>query len=121
MAESGYVLSLLGGLGTDVKRVFTAVFEYMLRDLAWGHVEDQTRAGNFRGYYYTATTPSIQMQEFSIVHGLGVTPYVLIPVLPLDVTDAKTLRVQVSRTADAQRIYLKSPETDAVVYLMIEG
>lgn len=121
MAESGYVVPLLGGLAADVKRAFTQIFEYVLRDLSFGHVEDQTRAGNFRGYYYTATTPTVPSEEFTIAHGLGVTPYLLVPVLPLDVEGAKTVRVQVSRVADAQRIYLKSPETNAPLYIMIEG
>ena len=121
MAESGYIASLLGGLEASIKRTFSTIFEYVLRDLAWGQVEDQTRAGNFRGYYYTATTPTVANQEFSIAHGLGVTPYVLIPVLPLDILDAELVRLSVSRVADAQRVYLTSPQTSAIVYVMIEG
>lgn len=121
MADSGYVVSLLGGLGADVKRVFSTLFEYLLRDLAWGQVEDKERAGNFRGYYYTATTAAVASEEFTIAHGLGVTPYVLVPVLPLDVEGAQTVRLEVSRVADAQRVYLTSPDTSAVIYVMIEG
>jgi hypothetical protein len=43
------------------------------------------------------------------------------PVLPLDTVNAKIVRLQVSRAADANRIYLKSPDTDAAVYFYLEG
>lgn len=121
MADAGYVVSLLGGLGADVKRIFSTLFEYLLRDLIWGQVADQTRAGNFRGYYYTATTPAVASQEFSIAHGLGVTPYILVPILPLDVLGAELVPLEVSRVADSQRVYLKSTDTSAIIYVMIEG
>jgi hypothetical protein len=120
MANSSYVQSLLGGLATDMRAAFKNVFDYVLQNLRFGPVAHQTRAENFQAYYLTSTTPATANQEFSIAHGLGIKPYVLLSVLPLDQVGAATVDLQVSRAADNSRIYLKSPSTSAVVYVLVE-
>jgi len=121
MASPGYVKSLLGPLDAATKRAVGLAADHILRELSFGHVSNQERAENFRGHYHTFTTPSTGGTEFTIAHGLGITPYMLIPVLPLDVEGARVVRLEVSRVADSQRVYLKSPEVDTTGYVLIEG
>lgn len=121
MASAAYVKSLFGNTDAGVRRAMSQAADHMLTGLAFGHVGDQERAENFRGHYHTFTTPSTGDVEFSIAHGLGVTPYALIPVLPLDVVGARTVRLEVTRLPDSQRVYLRSPETDVTGYVLIEG
>ena len=83
-------------------------------------VEDQARAENLSGHYFTATTPSTAQTEFSIAHGLGTTPRMALPVVPLNVVNAQMVDLKVTRAADTQRAYFSSPSTAAVVYLYIE-
>lgn len=120
MATEGYVLSLLGGLEDKTKRALTEVFRYVLPNTKFGPVSHQEKSESFQSYYLVSTTASTANDEFSIVHGMGRTPYLAVPVLPMDVVGAKTVRLEVSRAADAQRIYLKSPETSAPIVLLVE-
>ena len=115
-----YVEALLGGLDANMRRVLTEAFRYVVPNTKFGPVDHQTKSENFQAYYVTSTTSSTANDEFSVVHGLGRTPYLVVPILPLDVVDAKTVRLQVTRAADATRLYLKSPEADAVVHLLVE-
>lgn len=121
MAAGGYITTLLGGLTADSRRVLTRVFEYFVENNELGPIEHQTKLTNFKGYYVQSTTSSTADDEFSVQHGIGRTPYLLVPVLPLDDTTAKIVRLQVSRPADAQRVYLRSPEVSAPISLWIEG
>ena len=120
MAVTGYVRSLLGGMDADLKRVLTQAFDYVIPNAKFGPISHQAKSESFQAYYINSTTNSTANDEFSIVHGLGRTPYVIVPVLPLDVVGAKTVRLQVSRVADGQRIYLKSPEASAPISLLVE-
>lgn len=120
MATPGYAEALLGGLPQDVKRALTELVRYMLPNGRFGPVDHQTKAESFQAYYVNSTTSSTANDEFTVQHGLGRTPYLVVPVLPLDVVGAKTVRLEVSRAADGQRIYLKSPEASAPVSLLVE-
>ena len=120
MAITGYVESLLGGLEGNTKRVLTEAFRYVLPNGKFGPVDHQTKSESFQAYYVNSTTSSTADQEFSVVHGLGRTPYLVVPVLPLDVVGAKTVRLEVSRAADGQRVYFKSPEVSAPISLLVE-
>ena len=111
---------MLGGLDATVKRVLTDVFRQLIPNWRFGPVSHQAKSENFQAYYVTSTTSSTANDEFSIVHGLGRIPYLAVPVLPLDQVGAKTVRLQVARAADAQRVYLKSPESTAVFSLLLE-
>jgi hypothetical protein len=121
MAAAAYLESLMGGMPADVRQPLVNVFRYLLRNLRIGHVVDQTASENLQGYFFRATTPSAANTEFSIAHGLGKTPYLVIPVLPLDVVDAQIVPLQTSRAADNVRVYLKSSVTNAVLFLFVEG
>ena len=120
MAIPGYVTTLLGGLSADVKATLVRVFDYVLPNNKLGPVEHQAKLESFQGYYVQSTTPSTANQDFSVLHGLGRTPYVLVPVLPLDSTGHKTVRLVVGRAADSKRVYLRSPETSAPITLWVE-
>ena len=102
-----------------MKKTFTNVFTYLVPNLRFGPIEHQTKAENFIGFYVNSTTAA-STGEFSVLHGMGRTPYLLKPVLPLDVVGAAIVPLEVSRAADAQRVYLKSTSTSAPISLYLE-
>lgn len=120
MADSSYIESILGGLAADVKRAVGAAFTYALDNLRLGPFDAGTRARNFQWYWLSGTTSSNANQEFSIPHGLGRTPYLVLPVLPLNQVNAQIVPLQVTRAADMNRIYLASSSTSAAVSLLVE-
>ena len=121
MADSGAVKAYLAGLESDVKTVLGSVFDYVLKELRFGRAEASEAATNFGGGFFKGTTDAVANTEFSIVHNFGRTPYLLIPVMPGNIVGAKIVRLENSRAWDANRIYLKSPDVDAVFYLYLEG
>lgn len=120
MSVPGYAESLFGGLATDIKRVFTEYSRYVLPNGRFGPVTHQGKSENFQAYYVLSTTASTANDEFSVVHGLGRTPYLAIQVLPLDQIGAKQVRLEVTRAADGQRAYFRSPEVSAPLALLLE-
>ena len=120
MATSSYVESLMGGLDRDLRAAFKRVFEYVLNNLRFGPPAHQVRAENLQAYYLTSTTPGTANEEFSILHGLGRVPYVMIPVVPTEQVGAASVTLQITRVADASRVYLRSPSTGAQVWLLVE-
>lgn len=107
MAVPGYVEALLGGIEKDTKRALTEIFRYVLPNGRWGPVDHQAKTENFQGYYVESTSAS-STGEFSIVHGMGRTPYLAIPVLALDTVNARTIPLTITRAADGQRVYVKT-------------
>ena len=107
MAIPGYVNALLGGLDEATKRVLTQVFQYVLPNAKFGPVDHQTKSESFQGYYLQSTSAT-STGEFSIQHGLGRTPYLLIPVAPLDLVGSRLIPLTITRAADDQRVYLKT-------------
>lgn len=120
MADSSYVKSIVGSLSADVKKALDLAFTYVLGNLRFGAVEHQTRATNFQAYWLTGVTSSNTLEEFTIAHGMGRTPMVAFPVLPLDQVGAQAVTLQISRAADAQRIYLKSASTSVAFAVLVE-
>lgn len=120
MADASFIKSLFGDTPDAVKKAADQAFTYLLGNLTLGAPEDQTRAKNFQWYWYEATTSSVANQEFSFSHGLGRIPTVMIPVLPLGSVGAKTVNLEVSRAADASRVYLKSASTSASIMVLVE-
>ena len=114
-----YVEALLGGLDANMRRVLTEAFRYVVPNTKFGPVDHQTKSENFQAYYVVSTTAT-STGEFSIVHGLGRTPYLLVPVLPLDQVGAQLVPLQVTRAADGQRVYLKSTSTSAPFTILVE-
>lgn len=121
MANPEYVASQLGGVESTLKRSLIDVFRYVLGNLRFGRPTNQTRAENVQAYYLTGTTHATPNTEFSIAHGLGSAPYLLVPVLDLQAVNAQIVPLVVSRAADASRIYLKSSVASAVFTIMVEA
>jgi hypothetical protein len=120
VANLGGLLAILGGLPTDLKRTMTELVTAWAPNLRAGPVEHQVKLENFARYYVNSTTNSTANDEFTVVHGMGRAPYAMRAVLPLDQIGAKTVRLEVSRAADATRLYLKSPEASAPITLELE-
>src|SRR5512146_682447 len=108
MATNGYVDQLLGTIEPNLKAALKRVFDYVLPEGRLGRPDDRQKSENFFAHFYTATTPSPAGTEFSIAHGLGRTPYLLVPVLPLDADGNQIVPLEVTRAADNVRVYLKS-------------
>jgi hypothetical protein len=122
MATSSYIEQLTGGLDSATKRAFKQVFDYVLKGgLRFGRPDDASASENFTAAFYEATTASVANTEFTIEHGFGRAPYLVIPVLPLDTEDAQIVPLKVTQAADSKRIYLSSATTDAVIRLYVEG
>ena len=113
----GYVETLLNALPNDVKKVLVPAFNYVQDSFRLGPIEANKRATNAQIYWLTATTPSTGNTEFSIEHGLGAAPQYLITGVPLDAINAMIVPLEVSRAADARRVYLTSSSTNATIYL----
>jgi hypothetical protein len=120
MADASYIKSLFGGVSDDVKKAADQAFTYLLGNLRLGPFTQGKRATNFQWYWLSGTTHADANTEFSVAHGLGRTPYVVLPVLPLDQVNARIVTLQVTRAADASRIYLSSASTSAVIALLVE-
>jgi hypothetical protein len=120
MASKGYIEPLLNALPEGVKTPVTQAFRYVLDNLSIGLPDDGKRAVNFRWYRFDVVTSSIANTEVSIHHGLGQTPLLCWPILPLDSSGGQVVRLKVTRPADAQRVYLSSPDTGASLTLLIE-
>lgn len=120
MADSAFAKSYLGSLKDDIKLGVGKAFDYILANLKLGGLNLTKRATNFQWYWFMGTTPANANTEFSIAHNQGQIPTCVIPVLPLDQVGAQMVPLQVSRAADASRIYLKSSSTSAAVYLLVE-
>lgn len=121
MASASYIEALVGSLPTEHRRALKEVFTYVLGNLRLGPPDDQARSENLQAYYYEATTPAVADTEFSILHGLGRAPYLVVPVLPLSVQGAQLVPLTVTRAADATRVYLSSSTTNAPITVLVEG
>lgn len=121
MASKGYVETLLNALPEGVKTPVTQAFRHVLDNLSIGGPNDMERATNFRWYRFDTVTSSVANQEFSVHHGLGQIPLLCWPVMFLDSSGGHIVRLKATRPADAQRVYLSSPDTGASLTLMVEA
>lgn len=119
MADIGAIKSFFGTCPPEVRQAAEQAFTYVLNNLTLG-APDQNRAKNFQWYWLTSTTPAVANTEFSIAHGLGRVPNVMLSALPLNAIGGQTVPLQVSRAADANRVYLKSSSTSAAITLLVE-
>lgn len=106
-------------LRAPLQRVFT-----LLTKMRFGHPENDTTQSaptNFDGAFLQGTTPATPGEEFTIAHGLPNTPYLLVPVLRLDVQGAQLVPLTVERVADGRRIYLSSTVASAPIAILVEG
>lgn len=117
MAVKGYVDTLLNALPQDLRGPLQSSFHYLFDNWRLG---SGVRAQNAQWYQVTSTTASVANTEFSILHGLSQPPLWVIPVLNLTKVNAQIVPLQVSRAADASRVYLKSASTSAVFTVYLE-
>lgn len=120
MADSSYVQSLFGGVAEDVKKAAVAAFRYVLDNLKLGPFNEGRRALNFQWYWFSGTTAANAGDEFSIAHGMGRIPMVVLPVLPLDQVGSQIVPLRVSRAADVNRMYFTSSSTSAAFAVLVE-
>ena len=122
MADKHYLQSLMGSVPPDVKRALTEIFNYVLKAIRFGRATGaQAPSENFAGHLYTATTPGVGDQEFSIPHRFNAPPYLAIPVLALDAVNSTLPPLTVTKPADGSRVYLKSSVTNATFTIYVEG
>lgn len=121
MAALGGLEALLGGLETGTKKVFTEVLRALVPNLRVGPV-DTAKAENFAGYKLTSTTAT-STGEFSVEHGIGRTPYLLLPVVDLTAVGSALVPLEVTRAADDRRLYLKTQagSTNVPFSIYVEG
>ena len=120
MAKSSFMDTLTGGLDANVRRVLRTVSEYFFNNLRWGVPDDSARSENFQSYCFSVTTPAVAGTEFSIRHGLNMTPVSLIPVLNLANVGEQMVPLTVTRAADASRFYLSSTSTSVAIRMWVE-
>lgn len=121
MASLGGLQALLGGLEDKTKKALNELLIALVPNLRFGPV-DTPKAENFLAYKITSTTAT-STSEFSVVHGIGRPPYLLIPVLDVTAPGASIVPLEVTRSADSQRVYLKTQagSTNVVFAMYLEG
>lgn len=119
MATKGYIDQLLNALPAETRGPVVRSFQYLMDNLRFGLQGDRTRAENFQGYRFDATTSSVANTEFSIAHNLGYAPGVIIPLLPLE-EGAALVPLVVTKAPDPSRIYLRSSSTGAAISIYLE-
>lgn len=117
MADKGYVDSLLNRADDATKAIFKPIFDHVLSAFRIGNGD---KATNFQWYRLEGTTDAVANTEFSIEHGIGAAPSLLIPVLDLTSSGAQLVPLTVSRAADSKRVYLKSSSTSAAFTCYVE-
>lgn len=124
-ADLGYVDSEITGLPAEQRPVHKRIWQHVLKlsKMRFGRCNaDQAEVSqNMAGALMSATTDAVANTEFSVAHNLDAAPYLLVPVLPLDIVNAEIVRLKVTRAADSKRIYLSSPETSRTVFFFLEG
>lgn len=119
MASKGYIEQLLNALGKDVRGPIVRSFQYVLDNGRFGLQTDRTRAENFQGYRFDATTPGTANEEFSIAHNLGYAPGLILPILPLE-EGTQLVPLVVTKAPDEARVYLRSSSTGAPISVYVE-
>lgn len=120
MASLGGLEALVGGLDANTKKSLVEVLRALVPNLRIGPL-DTAKAENFLAYKVTSTTAS-STGEFSVEHGMGRTPYLAIPVMDVGSSRTCFVPLEVTRPADARRIYVKTDAgfTDRVFALYLE-
>lgn len=121
MANPEYVQSQLGGVESGLRRALMDVFRYVLGNLRIGRPSTQTRSENLQAYFLSGRTAGIANEEFSIPHGLNSAPYLLVPVLDLQATNAELVPLKVTKAADTARVYLSSSAVDTPFTVLVEA
>lgn len=124
MADLASLLSKLSSLDVPTKKALTALLTELVPDTRFGHpTGDNAKdaAKNLGGGFFRGTTHVTPNTEFSIAHGFGRTPYLAIPVLPLDQIHTRAVDLTVTRAADDKRVYFSSSVASAAFTVYLEG
>jgi hypothetical protein len=123
MASLATIESELNSIPAEFRPAFLRIFRSLVPDLRFGHPsgDQPDPCVNFGAGFFSGLTASTAGDEFTIRHTFGRTPYLLVPVLPLDAAGAQLVPLTVSRVADDKRIYLTSTAEDATFTVMVEG
>lgn len=121
MASIGYIKTILNRLtDSKTKNALTQAFEHLCDTVQIGGIEHQEKAVNLKMVRLDSTTATVADEEFSIMHGLSVAPLFAIPLVPLNSSGTWSVRLKVSRPADASRMYFRSPDTNAPFSVLVE-
>lgn len=118
MADIGGVKADLAAFEGAQKTGLQNAFTYVLNNLSLLPT-DRGRAINMQLYYKSGITSSNANAEFSIAHGLERAPTVLFPAVTLNEVGARIVPLEVTRAADAKRVYLKSSSTSAPITILV--
>lgn len=120
MAALGGLEALVGGLEERTKKALIELIRAAFPFLRFGPV-DTPKAENFQGYKITSTTAS-DTAEFSVLHGLGRQPYLMIPIADVTSSGVALVPLTVTRASDAMRLYVKTEtgSTSKVFQLYVE-
>ena len=122
MAVYAYIESRLTGIQDPIlQNLLKSVFQYLVPGITFGNAVQNTKSTNMSGGFYTGTTSATASAEFLVPHNFGRAPYLLIPVVPLNVVNAALVQLTVSRAADANNVYLKSPVVSAHIAVYLEA
>ena len=120
MANASYLKTLIRGAFSAPQQVALGnVFDNLLGNIRFGRCDDSSRAENIQAYAFDGTTHATPGTEFSIRHGLGAVPYLVIPILPLE-QGAQLVPLTVTRAPDSERLYLSSSVASAPVRVLVE-
>jgi len=122
MASQGFIETLLSAFQPAEKKSLSKAFEEVTKFIRFGDPsESAVKAENLSGAFFTSTTSGTAGNEVAIAHQLGTTPYMLVPVMPLNSTAAQVVPLQVTRAADDQYVYVKSTSTGARFSFYLES
>lgn len=119
MANLGLIEAFLRPVPEATRRPLTDIMRHLVPSIEFGPVAHQTPATNLKGVTIVSTTAT-STGEFSVAHGLGRTPYLAIPAVDLTLVGSQMVPLEITRAADAVRVYLKSTSTNAVFALYVE-
>ena len=122
MADVGAMRAIVKGIPDPATReIMVRLVEYLGPNLTIGAVDPMNKkATNFQMYHQASTTAAASTSGFTIAHGMDRTPQVAILTLDLSQPGAKIVPLEVTRSADSRRIYLRSDSTSALFSLLVE-
>ncbi len=120
MASIGFIESLLNVFPQDQRRALGESFREAIKLFRIGSPEAGKSSENLAGGFLEVTTSTTAGQEVAVAHGLGVTPYLVMPVVPVQSSGVSMVPFTVTRSADASNIYVSSSLTARTFRLYVE-
>jgi hypothetical protein len=122
VASTGYLETLLNTLPSQVKSPLVQFVREAFKTLRFGapDADDAVAAENFGGHLVPFVTADVANNEVAVAHGLGRTPRLLIPCMPLNVVNATLPDLTITQAADATYFYISSPTVGASCWCYLE-